>query len=159
MEELAFETGIAKLDLAIEVFETDKFIWQFEYNTDLFDKLTIQRMLGHFRNLVSAVIKNPDQPLAHIPLMSVQERHQILTEWNQTDSPYPDACIHELFELQADRSPDAIAVVFENSQLRYRELNERANQLARYLLQRGVGPDVPVGICVDRGLEMVVGLL
>jgi len=159
MEELGFETGIAKLDLAVEVFETDKFIWQFEYNTDLFDKQTIQRMLVHLRNLVSAVIKNPDQPLARIPLLSVQERHQVLTEWNRTDCPYPDACIHELFELQADRSPDAIAVVFENSQLRYRELNERANRLARYLLQRGVGPDVPVGICVDRGLEMVVGLL
>jgi amino acid adenylation domain-containing protein len=159
MAELGFETGIAKLDLAVEVFETDEFIWQFEYNTDLFDQLTIQRMLGHFRNLVSGMIKNPDLPLARIPLMSVEERRQILTEWNRTDRCYPQACIHELFESQVERSPDAIAVVFEDSQLCYRELNERANQLAWYLRQQGVGRDVPVGICVDRGLEMVVGLL
>src|ERR1700736_4936113 len=159
MEELGFETGIAKLDLAVEVFETEEFIWQFEYNTDLFDELTIRRMLGHFRNLVSAVIKNPDLPLARIPLMSAQEQQQIVTERNRTNCSYPQACIHELFELQVERSPEAIAVVFEDSQLSYRELNERANQLAWYLRQQGVGPDVPVGICMDRGWEMVVGLL
>ena len=159
MEELGFETGIAKLDLAVEVFEAEELIWQFEYNTDLFDQQTIRRMLGHFQNLVSGMIKNPDLPLAQIPLMSAQERHQVLTEWNRTEGSYPQACIHELFELQVERSPQALAVVCQGSQLCYQELNERANQLAWYLRQRGVGPDVPVGICMERGLEMVVAVL
>src|SRR3712207_466744 len=88
------------------------------------------------------------------------ERHQLLFEWNETHTEYPtDACIHELFEEQARRTPDAVAVVFEEEQLSYRELNRRSNQLAHYLRKLGVGPEVLVGVCMERSLEMVVGLL
>ena len=91
--------------------------------------------------------------------LPASERHQLLYEWNDTECVYPQTCIHELFERQAERSPDAIAIIFGNSGLTYRELNRRANQLAWHLQKRGVGPDVPVGLCMDRGPEMVIALL
>ncbi len=159
MEELGFETGIAKLDLAVEVFETEEFIWQFEYNTDLFDKQTIRRMLGHFRNLVSAVIRNPDLPLARIPLMSAQERQRIVKEWNRTDCSYPQACIHELFELQAERTPDATALLFQGKEFSYGQIDADANRLAHYLIKKGVRRGGLVGVSVARSPEMVVALL
>jgi non-ribosomal peptide synthetase component F len=93
-------------------------------------------------------------------LLSKQERHQLLTEWNETAVEYPqEQCIHELFEQQVEHTPEAIALVFATEQVSYRELNERANQLAHYLRQLGVGPEARVGICVERSVEMVVGLL
>src|ERR1700730_1456695 len=159
MKELGFESGIAKLDLAVEVFEAEEFIWQFEYNTDLFDELTIRRMLGHFRNLVSGMIKNPDLPLARIPLMSVEERRQILTEWNRTDCSYPQACIHELFESQVERTPDSPALLFEGHEFTYGQINADANRLAHYLIKKGVRRGGLVGVSVARSPEMVVALL
>ncbi|MBI4524484.1 MAG: amino acid adenylation domain-containing protein [Deltaproteobacteria bacterium] len=117
-------------------------------------------MLGHFHTLLKGIVANPEQRLSDLPLLTEPERHQLLVEWNDTDRDYPrDKCIHQLFESQVERTPEAVAVVFEDQQLTYKELNRRANQLAHYLRKLGVGPEVLVGICLDRSLEMVVGLL
>ena len=116
------------------------------YNTDLFDAATIERMVGHFQILLEGIVANPDQPISDLPLLTEAEKHQLLVEWNDTKTDYPkDKCIHQLFEEQVEKSPDAIAVVFEDQQVTYRELNIRANQLAHYLRQHGVGPEVLVG--------------
>ncbi len=131
-----------------------------EYNTDLFDRDTIERMLGHYQTLLEGIVENPERKISELPLLTEAEKHQILVEWNDSKREYPkDKCIHELFEEQAEKSPDAVAVVFANDQLTYGELNARANQLARHLKKHGVGPDVLVGLCVERSLDMVVGLL
>jgi len=148
-------------DLDLEVFEgSSSILGVFKYNTDLFDGSTIERMAGHFQNLLSAIVANPQQAVGELPLLSAAERHQLLVEWNETECEYPtDKCIHQLFEAQVEKTPDAIAVVFETEQLTYQQLNQRANQLAHHLQSLGVGPEVLVGICVERSLEMVVGLL
>ncbi len=130
------------------------------YNKDLFDGATIVRMMQHFQTLLAAIVANPQQPVALLPLLTQHENHQILVEWNNTQADYPkNQCIHQLFEEQVHRTPDAVAVVFENQQLTYGELNCRANQLAHYLQSLGVSADVLVGICVKRSVDMVVGLL
>ncbi len=130
------------------------------YNTDLFDATTITRLGQHFQTLLTAIVANPAARISELSLLSPAERHQILVEWNDTHTDYPqDQCIHQLFEQQVARHPDAIAVVFKNQQLTYGELNCRANQLAHHLRSMGVGADVLVGICVERSLEMMVGLL
>jgi amino acid adenylation domain-containing protein len=117
-------------------------------------------MLTHFQTLLEGVVANPDQHLAKLPLLTEAERQQLLVEWNKTQANYPsEVCLHQLFEAQVERTPDAIAVVFEDKQLTYRELNQRANQLANYLQKLGVEPEVLVGICVERSVEMIVGLL
>ncbi len=152
---------VAHFDLAVKVIEeAEELTCVFEYNTNLFDPTTIARMLRHFRALAEAAIANPDQQLSTLPMLTETERDQLLVEWNDTKSDYPqEQCIHELFEAQAERTPEAIAIVFEKEQLTYRELNSRANQLAHYLRKRGVGVEVPVGICMHRSTEMVIGLL
>ncbi|MEM7129202.1 MAG: amino acid adenylation domain-containing protein [Chloroflexota bacterium] len=143
-----------------------------EYNTDLFDKSTIQRMVKHFQALLTAIATHPDQSVWTLPLITEGEQQKILVKWNETQRDYEqESCIHQLFEAQVEQTPDALAVVFAESEgtnsledkssslLTYRELNERANQLARYLQTLGVGPNVLVGLCVERSVEMVVGLL
>ncbi|HLC42887.1 MAG TPA: amino acid adenylation domain-containing protein [Methylomirabilota bacterium] len=133
-------------------------VW--EYSTDLFDETTVDRMLGHFQTLLESVVANPGQRLSDLPLLTEAERQQQLVEWNNTKTEYPaPGRIHELFEAQVDRTPDAVAVVFGHQSLTYQELNGQANRLARHLRSLGVGPDVLVGICVERSMEMVVGLL
>ena len=162
IEELNFETGIAKFDLTAEVWEDHEFHCQFEYNTDVFERSTIERMLGHFERLVLGAVENPDLLCAELPMMRAEERSQILVDWNRTATEVArdqQPCIHELFEMQAERSPGAIAVVAGNREMTYRELDQRANQLARHLRKRGVGPKVLVGLSLDRGAEMVVALL
>ncbi|MCM0593872.1 MAG: amino acid adenylation domain-containing protein [Gloeotrichia echinulata DEX184] len=161
LTQLDGDSTIAKFDLTLSMSETDRgLVGEWEYNTDLFDGSTIERMTAHFQNLLSAVVANPQQTVGELPLLSAAERHQLLVEWNQTAFEYPtDKCIHQLFESQVERTPDAVAVVFENQQLTYRELNQRANQLAHYLQTLGVRPEVLVGICVERSLEMIIGLL
>ena len=130
------------------------------YNRDLFEAETISRMLSHYQNLLSAAVENPEQPIHLLPLMSETEQQQLLVEWNNTKTDYPtDQCIHQLFEAQVEKTPEAIAVVFEEQKLTYSELNSKANQLAHYLQQLGVGPDMLVGICLERSVEIVVGLL
>ena len=130
------------------------------YDPVRFDEDTIRRMLGHLQTIFSAIVDNPQLVVGELPLLSPEERHQLLVEWNDTASDYPkDKCIHELVEEQVEKTPDAIAVVFEQEQLTYHQLNQRANQLANYLQNLGVRPEVLVGICVERSVEMVVGLL
>jgi amino acid adenylation domain-containing protein len=155
------DTGTAKFDLTLFVEDRGReLVAIFEYNTDLFKATTITRMLGHFQTLLEGIVANPNQRLSDLPLLTEVERNQLLIEWNQTrtDSSH-NLCIHQLLEEQVERTPDAVAVIFGNQQLTYRELNQRANQLAHYLQKLGVKPEVFVGICVERSIEMLVGLL
>jgi amino acid adenylation domain-containing protein len=132
----------------------------FVYNSTVFEPATIQRMIGHWQTLLEAIVAHPDQPLSTLPLLTETERRQILVEWNATQADYPqDQCLHQLFEQQVQRNPGAVAAIYEDAQLTYQELNERANRLAHYLRKLGVGPEVLVGLCVERSLGMVVGLL
>jgi len=155
------ETKTAQFDLTLDLVETKSGLTgRLEYNSDLFEAATIARMVGHFQTLLEGIVANPDQHLCDLPLLSAAEQHQLWEEWNQTAADYPkNACIHQLFEAQVERTPNAVAVVFEDEQLTYRELNQRANQLAHYLKTLGVKPEVLVGICLERSIEMVVGLL
>ncbi len=133
-------------------------VW--EYNTDLFNSETVERMNGHFLTLLEGIIANPNERVSQLPLLTKVEQQQLLIDGHNTQVDYPaDKCIHQLFEEQVERTPNDVAVVFEEQQLTYNELNRRANQLAHYLQSLGVKPDELVGICVERSLEMIVGLL
>jgi amino acid adenylation domain-containing protein len=152
---------VAKVDLALNLQE-DEQGWSgaFEYSTDLFEKATIERLLGHWLTLLEGIASNPDQPVATLPLLTQAEQQQILVDWNQTDAPYPaDRCFHHLFEEQAARIPDALAAAYGKEQVSYRQLNERANQLAHHLRQLGVGPETLVGLYMSRSITLLVGLL
>lgn len=158
---LKLNNATSKFDLSLDVQEeADKLCVSFEYSTELFAPATIERMLGHFQNLLEAVVADPAQHVADFSLLTESERHQLLVEWNNNRVECPrDACIHHLFEVQVIKTPDAIAAEFQGEQLSYAELNGRANQLANYLRKQGVGPEALVGICVERSLEMLVGIL
>ncbi|BAY99589.1 amino acid adenylation domain-containing protein [Tolypothrix tenuis PCC 7101] len=133
---------------------------QINSDTHSFEPATITRMLGHLQTLLEGMVANPEQQLKDVPLLTQREQHQCLIEWNHTQTEYPvNLCIHQLFEAQVEKAPDAVAVVFADQKLTYWELNQRANQLANYLQKFGVGTEVLVGICVERSLEMVIGLL
>jgi surfactin family lipopeptide synthetase A len=158
---LELDSGTAKFDMTLSMIEEAAGLrgW-LEYNTDLFDAVTIRRLLGHFRSLLAGILTDPDQRLAELPLLTESERRQLLVAWNATAAQYPkDQCLPQLFEAQVEHTPDATAVVFEDQQLTYRELNVRANQLAHHLRKLGIGPEALVAICVERSLDMVVGLL
>ncbi|MUG97754.1 amino acid adenylation domain-containing protein, partial [Scytonema sp. UIC 10036] len=158
---LPIETATAKFDLTLSMQNTSTgLVGVWEYNQALFDASTIERMSGHFLTLLEAIVANPMEHIGQLPLLTPAQQHLLLVEWNNTQLDYPsDRCIHQLFEVQVQRTPDAVAVVFENQQLTYDELNSRANQLAHYLRSLGVSADTLVGICVERSLLMVVGLL
>ena len=158
---LPAESATAKFDLSLSMQNTaGGLVGVWEYSTDLFDPSTIERMTGHFQTLLEGIVANPMQRISQLPLLTQIAQHQLLVEWNDTQADYPlDKCIHHLFEEQVQRTPDAVAVVFENQQLTYYQLNCRANQLAHYLQSLGVGADMLAGLCVERSLEMVVGLL
>ena len=133
---------------------------QINYERRRFDAATVGRMLGHLRTILESVIANPAQRLSDIPYLTEAEARQLLTEWNGDDAASPARhCIHHLFERRAEQRPDAVALVFEDEHLTYRELNRRANQLAHHLQSLGVGPEVRVGICLERSPEALVGLL
>jgi amino acid adenylation domain-containing protein len=151
----------ARFDLEAHVWEEPEGLELFfVYSTDLFEASTIKRIARHYRTLLEGIVANPEKRLSELPILSEAEKYQLLVEWNDTKRNYPkDKCVHELFEEQAEKSPDAVAAVYEEQQLTYGELNRRANQLAHYLRERGVGPESLVGICAERSLEMVVGLL
>ncbi|HYH81285.1 MAG TPA: amino acid adenylation domain-containing protein, partial [Longimicrobium sp.] len=130
------------------------------YGTDLFERGTVERMLGHLERVLEQVAADADVRLSRLALLGEAERALVLEAWNDTAAAFPaDRCIHELFEAQAARTPGAVAVRFEEESLTYRELNERANRLARHLAGLGVGPEARVGVCLERSLEMVVSLL
>lgn len=142
------------------VCRDDSLIAEFHYDANLFEVEDIQRLAGQFETLLASAVKNPSGAIASFDILSSLEREQYLVEFNHTKTADPSySCIHHWFEAQCDRTPDKIAVVCENQQLTYRELNKRANQLAHHLQQMGVGPEVIVGICVERSLEMVIGVL
>jgi amino acid adenylation domain-containing protein len=155
------QTGTAKFDLTFEMSENEgRLKGSVEYNTDLFDGSTIQRMLEHFQNLLRSIVEDPRRRVSDYSLLADAERSQLLEQWNATSTDYPrDTCVHELFEEQVRRTPDAVAVEFGEDRLTYRDLNRRGNQLAHHLISLGVRPDQLVGICVERSLEMIVGVL
>jgi amino acid adenylation domain-containing protein len=150
-----------QFDLTLEMIEAGESLFGvFKYNTDLFEADTITRMAGHFQTLLEAIVTNPQQRVSQFPLLNEAERNQLLVEWNNTQTEYPQPhCLHQLFEAMVEQVPEAVAVVFEDSALTYSQLNSRANQLAHHLQALGVGPEVLVGICVERSLDMLVGLL
>ncbi|MEH2040987.1 amino acid adenylation domain-containing protein [Nostoc sp.] len=158
---LPTQSAVAKFDLTLSLQNTATgLVGMWQYNADLFDAATIERMSRHFQTLLEGIVANPQERISQLPLLTELEQQQLLVDWNDTQSDYSqDKCIHQLFEEQVKRTPDAVAVVYENQQLTYHQLNCRANQLAHYLKSLGVGADVLVGLCVERSLEMVVGLL
>jgi amino acid adenylation domain-containing protein len=158
---LEVEQVTTPFDLSLMISSTEQGLFgEWEYNSDLFDATTIDRMVGHFQTLLEEIAANPAQRLSELSLLTAAERHQLLVAWNNTQAAYPqDVCIHQLFEAQVERCPDAVAVVYEDQQLTYQELNRRANQLAHYLRALGVGPEVLVGLCLERSLDLIVGLL
>jgi amino acid adenylation domain-containing protein len=145
--------------LTLAGYAGTELLLKIEYDCGKFDRATITRMLGHLQTLLAGMVANPSQKLGDLTPLTETERHQLLVEWNNTRTDFPNKCMHDLFEIQVEKTPDAVAVVFENQQLTYRELNAKANQLAHYLRSIGVGPDVLVGISVERSLEMAVGFL
>ncbi len=161
LSRIGSDQATAKFDLSLHVYEREgKLEGYFEYATDLFEGSTVARIASHFRTLLEGVVADPDLPLGELPLLPARERRQLLEEWNATAAAYPrDKCLHELFAEQAGQTPEAVALVYEDSELSYGELDRRSNQLAHYLRGLGVGPETVVGLCVERSLEMVVGLL
>ncbi|WP_437505503.1 amino acid adenylation domain-containing protein [Sorangium sp. So ce1099] len=155
------DTGAAQFDLALNLAldgQGARGAW--EYNTDLFDRATARRMARHLVAILEGFAAAPEARLADLAMMDAGEREETLVAWNDTEVAYPDERrVHELFEAQAERTPDAAAVLFDERRLSYRELNARANQLAHALRRRGVGPDVLVAIAAERSVEMVVALL
>ena len=178
LRSLKIDNGTARFDLSLALGELPQGLTgSLRYKVDLFDADTVARMLGHLQTLLAAIVADPDRRLWDLPILTEAEQRQLLVDWNDTtvgvggrdgsrtvstgvSSTVTDsACIHELFEAQAARVPDAVAVVFEAAHLTYAELNRRADQLARHLSAQGVGPAMAVGICMERSPELLIGLL
>src|SRR5207302_8719651 len=158
---VAVEKQTVQFDLNVAMAATEQGIaCEWHYNTDLFEGATIRRMLANLENLLEAIVAKPEETIGRLELLPAAEREQVLMRWNETNAEYPrETCIQELFEQQVERTPAGTAVIFGGEELSYQELNARANQLARYLRERGVSAGQPVGLCVERSLEMVVGML
>ncbi len=155
-------TGTAKSDLTVWAIEGEDGSLQVtaEYATDLFKGATIQRFLGHFQTLLEGMVAQPEQKVSQLPMLTAAERQQLFGEWNATAADYPrERCLPRLFEEQVARTPQATALVFDDRELTYEQLNARADRLAAQLREYGVGPDVLVGVCLERSLDMMVGLL
>jgi amino acid adenylation domain-containing protein len=161
VERLEFELGVAPFDLTLLARVTERgLLLEFEYKTELFSRETMERMAGHFRTLLEAIAQDPLQHIGTLPLLTAAEQKQLLHEFNRSEQDEPAAhCVHELFEQHAARSPDAIAIKFGAHRLSYRELNERANQLAHFLRASGVGIETRVAICTERSFETIIGVL
>ncbi|MEW6732939.1 MAG: amino acid adenylation domain-containing protein, partial [Acidobacteriota bacterium] len=161
LKPLWIENAAIKFDLTLLLEEErQELVGEFRYNRDLFETDTITRLSSHFQTLLSSLLADPSQRICNLPLLSESERKQLLIEWNNTlVYRSQDKSVHQLFEEQSERTPDAIALICENIQLSYRELNIRANQLAYYLMKLGVTPEAPIGICLERSIEMIVALL
>ena len=159
--DINFDNGTVRFDLEVHLWESSEGLkGDFIYSTDLFDSATIKRLIGNFQTLLREIVKNPNQSVSDLPILTATERHQLLVEWNQTKTLYPrDRTIHEVFEEQVEANPHAVAIILKEQQLTYQQLNQRANQLARHLQKLGVRPNVLVGIYIERSIEMVVGLL
>ncbi|MFY7802846.1 MAG: non-ribosomal peptide synthetase, partial [Limnoraphis robusta] len=155
------ENKTARFDLSLDMYETPSGLTGvFEYNTDLFKAETISRIIVHFQTLLEQILTNYNQKLYELCLLTETEKNQLLVKWNQTQTPFKNlACIHQLFETQAQQTPDAVALVDEYQQLSYQQLNIIANQLAHYLQKQGIQPEQTIGICLERSCEMVIALL
>ncbi len=155
------ETEVSQFDLSFDMTErADGLLCTLEYNTDLFDGATVRRMLKHFTVLLDAAVTDPSANLSALPLLTDEERHQLVFEWNETRRDFPrDHCVHELFEEQAARTPEAVALICGGERLTYAELNARANRLTRHLRACGVEAETRVGILLERSIEMAVALL
>src|ERR1700728_4269459 len=156
-----FETAAPPLDFHLRVTdEPEQIRLLFDYNSELFESATVRRLAGHLQTLLEKVVENPSNSISRVSLLTEAERNQLLFEWNQTSSPYPrESCCHQFFEEQVRRTPDRTALIFDNQEVSYRELNNRANQIARALKKRGVEPNDLVGICADRCTDMLAALL
>jgi amino acid adenylation domain-containing protein len=161
LESIALQRRVALFDLRLEMADAgEMLVGSMEYNTDLFETATIERMLGHFQTLLESIVVNPHQHLAEQSILTAHEKHELVVKWNETKRDYaPKRLLHELIEAQVARTPDSIAVIFEDECLTYAELDERANELAVELRHRGVGPDGIVAVCMERSVELVVALL
>jgi len=156
----ASRTPMAKFDLLLLLSESGgTIVAELSYRSSLYEASTMQRLMRHWSSVLEMMIADIDLAVADVPLLNESESRQLLGEWNPPVTPYPSRCLHELFEEQATRTPEAIALKSGTQTLCYAELNRQANQVGHYLRKLGVGPEVPVGICMDRGLEMVTGLL
>ena len=145
--------------LTLDVAPGEQISLQLTYNQRQFSDETIARLLKHFQHLLEVFAAEPEITLAEVSLLSEAEKRQLLCDWNRTDTAYQAECVHRLFEQQVEQTPEQIAVEFGGERVSYRELNERANRLGRYLQEQGVGPEVIVGLCLERSVEMVVGVL
>ena len=161
IDSIALDSGTSKVDLTLALRERNgRLIGFIEYSTDLFNRSTIERMAGHFRTLLQEIVANSEEPISNLAILTNAERNRILLKWNNTGVNYPKSkFIHELFEEQVERTPNAVALTFDRQHLTYRELNIQANQLAHYLRELGVEGEELVGVCIERSLEMVVALL
>src|SRR5437660_3571023 len=160
LNEFAVDTGVVKFDLQLTLRERDEGLaGELSYALDLYEAETIERMVKHLDRVLEGMVGEAERRIGELSLLTGGEREQVVVEWNRTEVEYPQRCVHELFEEQAERTPQAVAVEYEDQRISYGELNRRANQLAHYLQRLGVGPEVRVGICVERSVEMVVALL
>ena len=161
VRKLDLNAGTVRFDLELVLEERENGLLGFvAYSADLFDASTIERMVGNLQVLLDGIAADPTCRIADLPLLTEAERHQVVMEWNATQSDYPKyKCMHQLFEEQAERAPGSVAVIFENEQLSYRALNDQANQLAHYLRRQGAGTETRVAVFLKRSTEMVVGLL
>ena len=160
-EPLAFSSNDSPFELSLVVSEEQgRLRVSCEHRTELFEAATISRLLGHLRTMLESVVIDSQQRVSLLPLLTEQERQQILFEWNRTEVAFPsDKCLHHLLEAQAERSPDSVAVVFEEQSLTYEALNRQANQLAHHLMSLGVGPEARVATLLEPSLEMAVGCI
>ena len=165
IQQFMLDNGSSKFDLSLLMEEriegtSSIIVGKIEYKTDLFDASTIERILGNLIVLMEGIVADPNQSIPQLPILTEKERHQLIVQWNDTTTAFPkEKCVHQLFEQQVEKTPDAVALVFEEEKLTYRQLNNRANQLAHYLIKSGVKPNTLVGLSVNRSLEMVIGLL
>ncbi|MFO0760703.1 MAG: amino acid adenylation domain-containing protein [Byssovorax sp.] len=158
---VSLEGGTAKFDLTLTMLEgPSRLGGSLELALDLFEPATIDRMIGHFQSLLEGIARAPSQRVSELPMVGERERELLLVGWNATDVAYPaETRVHDLFEAQVERTPEAVAVTHGGRSLRYRELDALANRLAHHLIARGVGPDVLVGLCLERSIEVVVAVL
>ena len=158
---LSLDQTTAKFDWLLYTFVNENGLQTaLEYNSDLFDRTTAKRVLDHYEQLLQGVVASPAQRLAELPLLTRPERRQLLVDWNNSQTEFPShRSLAQLFEAQVEKTPDSPALRFEDTELTYRQLNQRANQLAHYLREQGVGPEERVGVLLERSVEMVVSLL
>ncbi|ABA25098.1 Amino acid adenylation (plasmid) [Trichormus variabilis ATCC 29413] len=160
LESLPLSKRIAQFDLTLAISQVNGVLsTSWEYNADLFDAATITRMAGHFQTLLESIIVEPSQPVGMLPMLTQQEQQQLLLEWNATQKDYDSICLHQQFVTQVEKTPDAVAVVFEQEEITYKQLNQQANQLAHYLQGLGVKKEVLVGVYLERSPQMVVSIL